>query len=365
MVGVLRKFTYRTAQIGRVHRTAASVVLCALTALFVPAPASLQPAYALENAPAKGSPQRCGGINMLNELAATEPRVYRHIRSAATKTSNANAALWKIEHRGRPDSYLLGTIHMTDPRVTTFSPRLQSIISEVETIALEVDDVSAAATSSAIAKASRLVIYTDGHSLHDYLSQKEFEKVKKTLNSAGLPGEMAAMFRPWVVSMILSISSCERQKVQAGQPVLDMKLANAALKRGIDLVGLETIESQLSAMSAIPDDQQIAMLRASLKFADRANDTTETLLQLYSSRDMGAAWPFHLALAKKAGIDERAFKHFQASIVFERNDKMRDAALPLLEKGGALIAVGALHLIGDRGLVNLLRQAGYTLTPIE
>ena len=44
-------------------------------------------------------------------------------------------------------------------------------------------------------------------------------------------------------------------------------------------------------MAAIPDDQQIAMLRASLKFADRANDTMETLLQLYLERDMGAAWP--------------------------------------------------------------------------
>ncbi|MFV0367481.1 MAG: TraB/GumN family protein [Hyphomicrobiaceae bacterium] len=365
MVGVLRTFMSRFARFGQVVRAVAATGICAVAFVCAPKPGSTQPTHAIEKAPASTSQTACGGVNMLNELAVAEPDVYRHIRNAANSTSNANAALWKVERPGRPASYLLGTIHMTDPRVTAFSPKLKSVIAEVETIALEVADLSAAATNAAITKKSRLVIYADGHSLHDHLSQKEFDKVKKTLNSAGLPGNKAGMFRPWVVSMILSISTCERQQVQAGQQVLDMKLANAALKRGITVVGLETIESQLSAMAAIPDDQQIAMLRASLKFADRANDTNETLLQLYASRDMGAAWPFHLALAKKAGIDANAFKQFQASIVYERNEKMHDAALPLLEKGRALVAVGALHLIGDRGLVNLLRKSGYTLTPIE
>ncbi|MGD9668741.1 MAG: TraB/GumN family protein [Hyphomicrobiaceae bacterium] len=302
---------------------------------------------------------------MLPELAVTSPETYSEIRSQAEATANARAVLWRIERPGVPHSYLLGTIHMTDPRVTAFSPRLEAALAETDTVALEVADVSADATNGAIAKAARLVLFTDGRTLDDLLTNDEYDKVKTTLKGAGLPSEMAAMFRPWVVSMILSVSACEREKVKDGLPVLDLKLANAAREHGIEVVGLETIDSQLSAMASVPDDQQIAMLRASLKFFDRANDTMETLLQLYLTRDMGSAWPFHLALAKQAGIDRQSFSGFQKRIVSDRNEHMRDAALPLLRKGRTLIAVGALHLIGDNGLVALLREAGYTVTPID
>lgn len=307
----------------------------------------------------------CAGVNMLDELSTTAPAAHAEIKARASATPNADAVLWRIERKGVPASYLLGTIHMTDPRVTTLSPAVEKAIAASDTVALEVADVSTDATSAALAKAARLVLFTDGRTLDKLLSDEEYAKVKKTLSGAGLPGEAAAMFRPWVVSMILSVSACERQKVKDGLPVLDMQIASAARKRGVKVVGLETIESQLSAMAAIPDDQQIAMLRASLKFAHRSNDTMETLLQLYLKRDMGAAWPFHLALAEQAGVGRQSFAAFQKGIVNDRNEQMRDAALPLIEKGRALVAVGALHLVGDKGLVALLRGNGYSLTPIE
>ena len=326
---------------------------------------ALQPAPANAIEMGTGSTGGCAGVNMLDEMKTKAPAAYAEIRTMAEATPNSRAVLWKVERDGTPPSYLLGTIHMTDPRVTAFSAAVENALSSTETVALEVADVSEDATNAAIVKATRLVLFTDGQTLDEMLSDEEYDKVKQTLSGAGLPGEMAAMFRPWVVSMILSVSSCERQKVKDGLPVLDLKIANAARQRGLKVVGLETIESQLGAMAGIPDDQQVAMLRASLKFADRANDTMETLLQLYLSRDMGSAWPFHLALAKQAGIGQHSFSDFQKRIVSDRNEHMRNAALPLLARGRVLIAVGALHLVGEQGLVALLRDAGYTLTAIE
>lgn len=308
---------------------------------------------------------QCAGVDMLQELRFKEPAIFSEIDAAAKATANASAVLWKIERTGRAASYLLGTIHMTDPRVTAFSRQLEDALAATDTLALEVADVSADAANAAIARATRLVLFNDGRSLDDLLSDDEYAKVKETLAGIGLPGEAAHMFRPWVVSMILSVSSCERQKVKSGLPVLDMKLATVARERGLKVVGLETIESQLGAMAGIPDDQQIAMLRASLKFANRSNDNMETLLQLYLTRNMGAAWPFHIALARKAGIERASFDSFQRRIVSERNYYMRDMALPLLEKGSVMVAVGALHLVGENGLVALLQEAGYMLTPLE
>ncbi|MCB1504598.1 MAG: TraB/GumN family protein [Hyphomicrobiaceae bacterium] len=337
-------------------------VLAALGALAV---VVCVPADAAEQQPNVGLAATCHGINMLDEIRAATPDVYAEIEATASKTANARAVLWKVEKAGVAPSYLLGTIHMTDPRVTVLSPQIQDALLHSDTVALEVADVSADATNAAMLKAASLVLFTDGRKLDGLLSSDEYKKVQETLSDAGLPGELAAMFRPWVVSMILSVSSCERQKVKAGQPVLDMKIATAARARGLKVVGLETIESQLAAMANIPDDQQVAMLRAGLKYVNRANDTMETLLQLYLRRNMGAAWPFHLVLARQAGVGQQSFSGFQKKIVDDRNRAMLVSAMPMLKKGRSLIAVGVLHLVGEEGLVEGLRKEGFTVTAIE
>jgi len=107
------------------------------------------------------------------------------------------------------------------------------------------------------------------------------------------------------------------------------------------------------------------MLRTSLKFADRTNDMMETLVQLYLNRKIAAAMPFQLALAREVGIGDDAFAGFQQKLLIDRNVKMEKSAEPLLQEGGVFIAVGALHLVGKKGLVALLREASYTVTAIE
>jgi uncharacterized protein YbaP (TraB family) len=177
--------------------------------------------------------------------------------------------------------------------------------------------------------------------------------------------ETARVYRPWVITMLLAASDCERRKIQNGALVLDMKIAAEAKARGITVAGLETIEEQLAAMTSVPDEQQVGMLRASLKFVDRTDDLVETMVRLYLDRRVGATWGFQLALAAQAGVGGESFSGFKQKLIVDRNIKMRDGALPYLEKGGAFIAVGAMHLPGETGLVALLRKAGYTAIAVE
>ena len=144
-----------------------------------------------------------------------------------------------------------------------------------------------------------------------------------------------------------------------------MKLANVAKKNGIQVVGLESLDGQLKALSSGQPDNQLEMLRAGLAYVERSDDLVETLIQLYLKREIGATWPFQIALAEKAGVSADAYEGFRTRIIVERNRKMRDAAIPLLEKGGAFIAVGALHLPYDDGLVALLRKSGFEVTAVE
>ena len=308
---------------------------------------------------------KCRGVNMLAETQAKDPEVYRKIMAEAEASENSGALLWKIERNGRPPSYLYGTVHLTDERVTKLSPAVEQALGEAKTIALEVSDISEKATSTVIAQSAPLVMFTDGRRLDRLLTDAEYEAVKKIISRSGLPSDLAALFKPWIVTMILSVSDCERTSVQQGARVLDMKIAEIGKARGLQVVGLETIPEQLQALASVPEAQQLDMLRASLKFADRTNDLMETLVQLYLERKISAAMPFQIALARQVGIADDAFAGFQQKLLVDRNVKMRTAAEPLLEEGGVLIAIGALHLPGKQGLVALLREAGYAVSPIE
>ena len=308
---------------------------------------------------------KCRGIDMLAETAAKDPQTYTRILAEAAAAKNAGAILWKVEKGGRPASYLFGTVHLTDDRVTNLSPAVKAGLKEAKVIALEVSDLSEDATASVIASSAPLVMFTDGRRLDALISTTEYDAVKSIIGRSGMPVEMAAVFKPWIVTMILSVSDCERTKVQQGARVLDMKIAEIGKSRGLQVVGLETIPAQLEALAAVPEQQQVDMLRASLKFADRTDDLMETLVQLYLNRKITAAMPFQIALAKQAGVSDQAFVGYQEKLLTERNVKMRAVAEPLLDNGGVFIAVGALHLPGDKGLVALLREGGYTVSPIE
>lgn len=307
----------------------------------------------------------CRGVNMLEETHTRAPELYRSIMAKAAATTNANALLWKVERDGVAPSYLFGTVHLTDERVTRLSPAVELALSKSKMIALEVSDLTERATATVLAKSAPLVMFTDGRRLDHLLSDSEYAAVKSIITRSGMPADLAALFKPWIVTMIMSVSDCEREKVQQGARVLDMKIAEVGKAHGLEVVGLETIPEQLRALAAVPEKQQLEMLRANLKLADRTNDLTETLIQLYLRRQIGAAMPLQIALARREGIGDEAYAGFQKKLLDERNVKMRTTAAPLLQKGGLFIAIGALHLPGPKGLVALLRQSGYTVTPIE
>lgn len=309
--------------------------------------------------------QQCGGTDMLAELATNDPAAYVALRKDAEALENTKAVFWRIEKAGASPSFLLGTMHLSDKRITTLSPAVETALKGSAKLVLEVGDLSPDALAAAMINSGTDLVYSDGRSLADHLTPEELAKVASVVAASGMPGDFARLLKPWLVSTLLAVSDCERRQVAQGANVLDMQLADQAKAASIPVAGLETINQQLAALSGIPEDEQLQMLRVSLKYAHRTDDMMETMLQMYLKRDMGAAIPFQLALAKQMGIPASAFDGFQKMLLTDRNVRMSEGAKTALATGNAFIAVGALHLPGKQGLVNLLREAGYTVTPLE
>lgn len=317
------------------------------------------PAFAGNAAPA------CGGRDLLAELQASAPTTHAHILTEATRTENGGALLWRATKAGQRPSYLFGTIHMTDPRVTTLSPAVAAALDDAATVAVEIAGLSDGAVMQAVGADPRMLLFTDGRRLDQLLSPAEFATVSRTLGRIGVPQPAQAAIRPWLVSMLLAVSDCERARMAEKRPVLDQVIEHRAKTAGKPVIGLETVASQVRAMATVADADQIAMLKSTLRYADRSDDLRETMLQLYLDRRIGAAFALQRHFAAEAGLAPDATRGFERSLISARNLTMHQKALPLVQAGAAFIAVGAAHLTGPDGLVALLRREGYWLTPVE
>ncbi len=310
----------------------------------------------------------CTGKNVLDELRESDQEAHARVAAVSSSTENAKAILWKIEKSDAPPSYLFGTMHLTDDRINALSPAVQAALASTRRLVLELEDISPDSFMKALAGSPQMValmLYTDGRRLDELLDPEDFRKVTEILSRSGIPPSIGRMFRPWVATLLLSVSICEQQRIAAGLLPLDARLAKDAEGRGIKAVGLETLESQFRALADVPEPDQVEMLKSGVRFYDRIDDMMETMIQLYLQRELGAIWPLQIVLAEKVGVRANAFDAAERSLLVSRNLGMRDKALEFLVEGHAFIAVGGLHLPGRGGLVALFREAGYTVTALE
>lgn len=307
----------------------------------------------------------CKGRDIVAEMAQSDPAGHRALLESAARVSNADAVLWRISKPGAADSYLFGTIHVTDERVTALSPAVQSALAGSRRVALELADMSMEAILSALGRSAALIIDPAGNGLERALTGEEMQRLRAALANAGLPDVFVGLVQPWVVKLLLSTSECERDRLSQGIPVLDMRIAELARQAGVDVIGLETPDSQIEALASLPEPQQIELVKLGLRLAPQLDDMMETMVVMYTRRTLALAWPLSTAMAEKVGIPPAAMASFEHAMLTRRNHRMRDRIVPLLEQGHVLVAVGALHLQGQDGLVRLIRDAGYQVTAVE
>lgn len=311
----------------------------------------------------------CKGRNLLGELASEQPDLYAAIGAKAAKTINSQARLWRIEADGaRAASYLLGTIHLSDERTATIAGDLKSVLDTVDTVALEITGAGdKQAMQAELAKQPQLIMLPADTSLWDLLDADNHQSIVDALAPLGLTKTHATRLQPWLPALMLSISACQSNRMAQGHKGLDQAIEAYASGRGTTLVGLETATEQFSVMSSMPLESQVLFLTDAARTRASIDDLHETMIQLYVDRRINWFLPFTQMTAQGESDADRSAAEtgFMVALIDKRNVKMAERARPLLDAGNALIAVGALHLVGDTGLVNLLRQGGFTVTPVE
>jgi uncharacterized protein YbaP (TraB family) len=168
----------------------------------------------------------------------------------------------------------------------------------------------------------------------------------------------------WFVAASIGLPKCEVEGERLGLTEVDQMIAQIGRDHGLPVVGLETIEEQTKTLASVPDALAAELLVASAKAPNLNDDGYATLLSLYLQKRPSAAIAVLDAVPGLTKEQRDAEVEFTRLLLVGRNEIMMARAAPLLDKGGAFIAVGAFHLTGKNGLIELARAAGYRVTKV-
>ncbi|TIM13555.1 MAG: polysaccharide biosynthesis protein GumN, partial [Mesorhizobium sp.] len=167
--------------------------------------------------------QVCAGADMLSALQKDDPAAYRKIETEAAATPNGRGLLWKLEKAGERPSFLFGTMHMTDPRVTALPPAAQKAFDAADTVVIETTEVlDKQKMMAAFLKEPELMMFTDSTTLSSLLSPDDAAAVNKALDARGIPPASVAKMKPWMLSTMVALPACELARQAGGTPVLDI-----------------------------------------------------------------------------------------------------------------------------------------------
>lgn len=333
------------------------LLLLALTIVTMPTPANS----------ATPEPPVCRGTDY-RDRGETERRHLAEAEVQARSIRNGEGVLWRVRPAGGGEpSHILGTMHVTDPRVTTMGPALREAFERAEVVGFEnraMLDLGTGADSRARSLGS--FIFTDGRRLTDLVEEPELTALRSALNKRRVPLWAISAFKPWMVVLgFLQVTPCEVGRFVAGKRIFDAELHDRAKRAGKKTTDLEDLEVQAARLDGLSLADQLSLLRAVVAEDEDLPDRVETAIRLYAERRIAMIMPLMTRPGSGAVIPEDVLQRVMTTLLDHRNGDMFEHAVPLVDRGGALIAVGAAHLVGDTGLVARFQDAGYIVTRIE
>jgi uncharacterized protein YbaP (TraB family) len=180
----------------------------------------------------------------------------------------------------------------------------------------------------------------------------------------GLGVSALLQLKPWAVMQVFSMPPAEfaRLATPDDTPPLDLLLQRRAAAKGMVIFGLESASEQIAVFDDLPVADQIAFLDAAVAESARIGWWWTTMKEAYLARDVGA---IYRSMSESWMADDPELAQlFKERVLDRRNERMVERMMRRLAKGKAFIAVGALHLPGERGVLNLLAQQGYAITRV-
>ena len=262
------------------------------------------------------------------------------------------ALLWEISGNGaKKGSYLFGTMHMIEKEYFFFPESLEKIVSKSKRLTTELGDFS---DQSGLMK---LMILEEG-TFFDFFDEAQTDSILDWAESElGMNEKLFRLsfskMKPFVVSQ-MGIQKQFSGKTES----YEITLQKIASENKLEMSGLETVEEQMSIFDNLTREQQAMMVMETIRDSEESIVFLRQMERVYVSQNIDSLYSMITSEESVIAEEEDAFLN-------QRNIQWIPKIEELIQSKRTFIAVGAGHLGGPNGVIRLLEQKGYTLTPVE
>jgi uncharacterized protein YbaP (TraB family) len=270
--------------------------------------------------------------------------------------AQAQSPVWAL--KGAHNTvYLAGSVHLLKKDDMTLPPAFDKAYASAKGLVMEVDidEVDSPAAQTILLQKG---MFADGSTLRDSIGEARYARVAVEAARLGLPPEALAQFEPWAIALTLT----QLEYLQLGfdpEEGVERQLGRRAHADGKKIQGLETVEEQLNILAGLSKEDQARFLDQTVSEMQDADRETQEIVAAWRSGNASK-------LAALMSDDFKTFPSLYRTLISDRNRRW----LPQIErllKGDQnyLVVVGALHLIGDGGLLQLVRADGLEPRPLQ
>ncbi len=271
------------------------------------------------------------------------------------KEDLANSLLWKIDKEGFKSSYVFGTIHIIPSEDYFFPANYAEAFKSVDQVAFEFDLEEAMDFNSQMSLMQKAMMNEDV-TLKDLISDEDYVIVNDFFKELGIPLFLLERMKPMFLSVFAESQSMFSDS--SDMRSYEMELMELAKNESKEIVGLETMDYQLSIFDSIPYEDQAKMLVESIKTeSSGAESEIDTLIYYYKKQDLNQ-------LSKLIHANED-YVEYQDLLLNNRNRNWIPVMESLMLENTMFFAVGAGHLVGEEGVLTLLKDRGFSVIAVR
>lgn len=263
-----------------------------------------------------------------------------------------NTLLWMISGNGlKKPSFLFGTFHLLCKEDTHFSDQLKKALKESDAVYMEMD-----MDDPSIMLGSMLYMnMQDGKKLEDLYTPEEYKRIQSYFSDTlKMPLMLLQRTKPYFLVALLY-----PKMMECNSPVgVETELVKIAKEDKKEIRGLETMQFQASIFDSIPYEWQAKELLKNIDSFSVYKNEFDTMLRYYKDQQLDS-------LKMMIGKSEFGSEKYNDLLLNDRNKNWVKQLQEIMKDESVFVAVGAGHLVGDAGLIHLLRNEGYKVEPLE
>lgn len=283
------------------------------------------------------------------EVATTSTSAVKTAES--TSGNPENSLIWKVSGKDlNGDSYIFGTIHVIGEDDFFFPKGTEKAFEQSKHLMLELD-----MNEPGLAMKVAMAAMMEDQTMEDLLEPEEYKRykifLKDTLGVSGMEAMAADRMKP-VLGMSLAYPKMISGKVES----YEGRFTKMAKKQDMEVSGLEEVEDQIQALNSIPLDEQVTMLMEMVDSFSVQKKIFNDMILLYKKQDLANLFNMMNQYEELSNV--------QSDLLDKRNTRWIPKIIAQAKKEPTFVAVGAAHLYGEKGVIQLLKKEGYSVVPL-